>query len=680
QNQNEPPINMSEVNPDHLTVMIEKAPGEALQALLPGHSISLTLRPQSETLRFLSQKNQIASFSSRGPDISHQLKPDIVAPGQDILAANKNAGYSRGLNGTSFSAPVVTGAAALIFQLHPTWTPRDVKSSLVNTADHGATWNGVEARANDTGNGRLNVEKAAGTPALIDPVSLSFGVIEQAPSQDLETLLKVTNPSSTASQTVSAEFVETAPHPSVQLSVTPLALTLGPGQSGQFTVKAHVVTPLQYGAFEGYLRFSSSLSSAPATASYWGAFPVPDYSQLLKVSQDGSASYSTLSAAVLAARPGATIEIQDSASYAGSLVIGTNLDGLPVHGLKLRARSGQSPVLRPGSSSPGIVLSGVRDVTLDGITIAEGEYGIIGEQSTGTLANSLIDSNRIGVGLENSQLSLRNTTIKRSTSTAILAFFGRLNLADTTIQENAGEGIWTLDSPALIQRTLIGQNKMEGIYGIGESMSVFDSTFEKNQATGLMLIETSMLVKGSLIQDTTGQDPDGISALGAMTLRVQDSRIQNNSRYGLAADLGPDVHFSRNRVTGNRSYGFFLADASGTVDSSWLTGNGRGIRIESSDLDLSNSVISGSTSFTDGDGIYADQGRLAVRNTTIAKNQRRGVRIAGSEHLVANSILYQNGAGDLEGGEQSSIQNNIISDGVFAGTNGNMQTDPRFRD
>jgi len=93
QNQNEPPINMSEVNPDHFTVMIEKAPGEALQALLPGHSISVTLRPQSETYRFLSQKNQIASFSSRGPDISHQVKPDIVAPGQDILAARVNTGY-----------------------------------------------------------------------------------------------------------------------------------------------------------------------------------------------------------------------------------------------------------------------------------------------------------------------------------------------------------------------------------------------------------------------------------------------------------------------------------------------------------------------------------------------------------------------------------------------------------
>ncbi len=682
QNQDEPPIGMAEVNPAHLAVMIEKGAGEALQAVLPGHSLSVTLRPQSEILKFLSQKNQIASFSSRGPDITFQIKPDIVAPGQDILAASMILanGYSRGLSGTSFSAPIVAGAAALMFQLHPAWTPQYVKSSLVNAAGRGVKWKGEDARVIDAGNGRLNVEKGAGISALLDPVSISFGVIEEAPAQDLDKVLKVSNSSSTASQTVSAELVETTPHPSVQLGVEPLALTLGPGQSGEFTVKAHIVSPLLYGTFEGYLKLSSSTSSTPITASYWGAFPVEDHSQLLKVSQDGSTDYSTLSAAIVASHPGATIEIQDSANYSGSLTIGANEDGLPLHGLTLRARSGQSPILSFNSADPGVVLTGVKRVTLDGLTLVGGLYGMIGLESSGTLANSVVDGNKYGLGFENSVFSLRDTTIKRSQSTGLQAYDSGLNLFKTTIQDNGGEGLFLYYSSTLIQGSIIGQNKMEGIVGGGEPLSLFDSTVEKNQNTAVSLIETSSLLKRNVIKETTGSDPDGISALGDMALWVQDNQILNNGRHGLVADIGPDVHSLRNQFTGNRSLGFYLSDASGTIESSWLTGNGRGIRIESSDLDLSNSVISGSTGSTDGDGIYADQGRLVVRNTTIAKNQRRGLKIIGSEHVVANSIFYQNSAGDLEGGQPSGVQNNIIGDGVFAGTNGNMQTDPRFTD
>jgi len=680
QNVDEPPINMSEVDPAQLTVMIEKPAGEELQALLPGHSVSVTLRPQTEIFKFLSSKNQIASFSSRGPDIMFQVKPDIVAPGQDILAASMEGGYARGLNGTSFSAPIVTGAAALIFQLHPTWTAENVKSSLVNTADRGVTWDGEEAHVIDTGNGRLNVEKGAGASALLNPVSVSFGAIDQAPTQDLQRIVKVSNPSSTASETISAELVETAPHPSVQLSVTPLALSLGPGQSGEFTVKAKVSSPLQYGTFEGYLKFSSSISSVPTTASYWGALPVEDHSQLLKVAQDGSATYGTLASAIVAARPGATIEIQDTAIYQGSLTIGANRDGLPLHGLTLRARSGQSPILVSDSGDAGIVLTSVDRVTLDGLTIMQGLYGVIGIESSGTLANVLMDSNRSGAGFENSQFTLRNTTIRKSTSTGLLAIDSRLNLSNATIQENGGEGAYFVDSPALIQHSIIGQNQMEGVVGIGESLGLFDSTVEKNQSTGVVLFETSSVLKGNVIKETTGQQPDGISALGDMTLWVQDNQILNNARHGLTADLGPDVHFLRNQVTGNRSLGFYLSNASGTIQSSWLTGNGRGIRLESSDLDLSNSVISGSTSLTDGDGIYADNGRLAIRNTTIVKNQKKGLKIIGAEHVLTNSILYQNAGGDIEGGTQASVQYNIIGDGNFAGTNGNLQTDPRFTD
>ncbi len=81
-----------------------------------------------------------ALFSSRGPlqASGDLLKPDVIAPGQDILAAVAPPGNG-GLNfnlysGTSMSSPHVAGLAALLKDLHPTWSPMAIKSALMTSA------------------------------------------------------------------------------------------------------------------------------------------------------------------------------------------------------------------------------------------------------------------------------------------------------------------------------------------------------------------------------------------------------------------------------------------------------------------------------------------------------------------------------------------------------------------
>src|SRR5690606_33422943 len=72
------------------------------------------------------------------------IKPDVVAPGMNILSAKPmyktdfpNADYKEAYfreSGTSMSAPHIAGIAALIKQAHPNWTPFDIKVALANSA------------------------------------------------------------------------------------------------------------------------------------------------------------------------------------------------------------------------------------------------------------------------------------------------------------------------------------------------------------------------------------------------------------------------------------------------------------------------------------------------------------------------------------------------------------------
>ncbi|KAK8944669.1 Subtilisin-like protease [Platanthera zijinensis] len=87
----------------------------------------------------------IGAFSSRGPSLYNGgiLKPDVVAPGVDILSAWPFAAGDSSVksddafnfeSGTSMAAPHVSGIAALLKKVHPDWTPSMIKSALMTTA------------------------------------------------------------------------------------------------------------------------------------------------------------------------------------------------------------------------------------------------------------------------------------------------------------------------------------------------------------------------------------------------------------------------------------------------------------------------------------------------------------------------------------------------------------------
>ena len=116
----------------------------------------------------------VAASSSRGPALTMEIKPDIAAPGPSILSSVVNdttgavnpAGLFNQLSGTSMATPHVTALAALTQARHPDWTPAQIKSALMNTAQTSMSLDieGPSRRSRSTA-ARPRERRAAGRPA-----------------------------------------------------------------------------------------------------------------------------------------------------------------------------------------------------------------------------------------------------------------------------------------------------------------------------------------------------------------------------------------------------------------------------------------------------------------------------------------------------------------------------------
>jgi len=110
----------------------------------------------------------VTHFSSRGPVSPFYIKPDMVAPGAYINTTQNHGGYNF-TSGTSYAAPHVSGAAALLLQKYPTIHHHEIKSLLMTTAEPVSDAYGQAFLLKDAGSGRLNIAKAFQAKLIIMP-------------------------------------------------------------------------------------------------------------------------------------------------------------------------------------------------------------------------------------------------------------------------------------------------------------------------------------------------------------------------------------------------------------------------------------------------------------------------------------------------------------------------------
>jgi len=195
----------------------------------------------------------LAGFSSQGPTTPDTLiKPDATSVGVNVLSSITCVGKAitcggegswAFFSGTSMATPHFAGSAAVLLQLHSTWSPDQVKSALANTSDRviqDAKTGTLDVGPMAQGAGRENLTNAANATIWFEPDSASFGKVSSSNNQPQPFTLTLTD-SSGMSQTFSLAALKFTP--SAKAALIPFdAGTTTPGDS-RISFPASVTVP-----------------------------------------------------------------------------------------------------------------------------------------------------------------------------------------------------------------------------------------------------------------------------------------------------------------------------------------------------------------------------------------------------------------------------------------------------
>jgi subtilisin family serine protease len=207
------------------------------------------------TVGAVDRDDNLADFSSRGPRIDGAIKPDVTAPGVDIVAALHSdgtigapvePGYTA-LSGTSMATPHVAGAAALLAQQHPDYTGQQLKALLSGSAS-----SHPELTAFQQGAGRIDVARAITQNVVTEPASVSVGRVAWPHDDDVAVAKPVTYRNlGDADVTLSLALDTTAPAGMFSLNTNEITVPAGG------TAEVTVTTDTSAGEADGY--FSAAI-------------------------------------------------------------------------------------------------------------------------------------------------------------------------------------------------------------------------------------------------------------------------------------------------------------------------------------------------------------------------------------------------------------------------------------
>ncbi len=227
--------------------------------------------------------NQLASYSSFGPTPEGLIKPDLVAIGgvdpsyipasgmymavqsydpapdidyESLFSSNRYAAA----DGTSFSTPLVAGAAALVKQAHPNLTPAQIKSAVVNSASQSITTDDFADPVDVEwmGAGQLDANAAVSATVSVSPATASFGYATAGGAVPAAQTFTVTNfGSSSVTLAVSVAANAAVSGGTATITASPSSIALAAGASATLTVSVTGKVPAA-GEYSGMVVLAGS--------------------------------------------------------------------------------------------------------------------------------------------------------------------------------------------------------------------------------------------------------------------------------------------------------------------------------------------------------------------------------------------------------------------------------------
>jgi minor extracellular serine protease Vpr len=158
------------------TLLITQEDGEKILEYIEESNTTITMSFRNDNLT-----NFVSLFSSRGPVSSFYTKPDLVSFGEQVNSTWLDNSY-KFQNGTSFSAPQVTGTVALLLELHGDLNKDQILGILGPSASPLTNSYNLYLPSTLQGSGSLNIDKALQSPISIHQSQLSFNLGNQQPT------------------------------------------------------------------------------------------------------------------------------------------------------------------------------------------------------------------------------------------------------------------------------------------------------------------------------------------------------------------------------------------------------------------------------------------------------------------------------------------------------------------
>ena len=366
------PTPMDTETDNHWLPAVHLADGTQFKAFMSAHPAATATF--TDGVKATAQGDVMASFSSRGPGGGSFLKPDITAPGVQILAGQTPipddpltggppGELYQAIAGTSMSAPHIAGSAILLKALHPDWSPGAIKSALMTTAKTTVVKEDEQGVAPatpfDDGSGRVDLTVAGKAPIVFADTAENMVDIGKnpltamnlnLPSIDVPTMpgsITLTRTATNVSKKAYNYVVSVDSPDRGTIRVSPSSGKIKPGQSQTFEISIKSNAPS--GQYFGQINLLSTTGIPPLH------LPVAFFNQQGNVTTSQSC---TPTSVAKGAKSTCTVKLQNT-SFEDTAVVATST---VTDELKVTDATGAAVDRRGTTVTAGpIILSGEKD-------------------------------------------------------------------------------------------------------------------------------------------------------------------------------------------------------------------------------------------------------------------------------------------------------------------------------